>query len=187
MKKKRIDIGVNMETKMRLWSYYCMVRWFVLLPVLLPLILIGRLRQRLAAKQPDVVKKLTLIELYNREAKAREYDEKRDNKVCDERWSELHRGWHQDDGTLITEYSTQHTWMGEYLHDLVPGRLYNVVKAIERGEWSNGNECCIDRDLEKAFKAEAKRRKVMKDAEKHEKRNSQYTEERYNASDKKAS
>ncbi len=115
---------------MQFWSYYYMVRWFVLLPVLLPMVLLGRFRQRLAAKQPEV----KALPLYDREAEAKEYDEKLANKVCPERWSELHRGWHQDDGTTITECSLRHMWMGEYLHDLVPGRLYNVVKAIERGE-----------------------------------------------------
>lgn len=187
MNYEQVKLIADVDRKIKRRSYSQMVAWFFLFPVLLPLVLMGRLLR--SKKKPNSIDELSLVapatakarllscDGYDRKAEAKAYDKDREDKVHPERWDADRLGYLQDDGTYISEESLQWLWMGEHLHDLVPGRLYNITQAMRRGEWANGKRCEIDEGLEAAILTEGLRRKVMDNMIHHERRNMDYAAE----------
>lgn len=152
---------MNIDTCMRMNGYYELVRWLFLFPVLLPIVLLGRICKP-GCSVPEEKEELTQHASWVAPS------------LDDSRYSALHCGYWQDDGTIITDASLCHIWYDDHLHELEPKRLYNIIRAMDKGHWANGGSVIIKPGLEAALRKEGLRRKVMDKAAQYEAENRAY-------------
>lgn len=71
------------------------------------------------------------------------------------------------------------SWRGEPLGSLDDGHLFNIVMAVDKGEWVSGKKASISPPMAKALKEEyARRQFTLKDVDKFYKRNNLWEEKR---------
>lgn len=117
---------LSMTERIHLYRYYALVRWLFLFPVLMPIVLLGRMRRPKPEPEPLALpapKEEPQMPAFIKEAPP--------------------------------------LWMSEEIIDLEDKRLWNIVQALDCGEWASGRKASCEPVMYAAIMAEYDTRKQL--------------------------